>query len=747
MTRPPAERDIPAHTRHLIRCGAVAVTGLALLCAAAAAPVRAQAPDSVIVLPELRVELNRLGMGGVPLLRVPFGAQVIKRPATAAVLTVSDALAALPGVSTADVMGAAAQQDVSLRGFSVSPVIGLPQGLSVFVDGVRVNEPDMSQVYFNLIPLHAAERIEVLRGPSGTFGKNALGGSMNIVTLAPADAPALDAVLTGDSHGGADVRLTGSAARGAVSGLASVRHARSSGWRDASSHALLQTFTRAEWRGPRAGIWVWHSFVSDSVLQAGSLPRSWLRSRDSVPERWRGNSDPRTVNFTGGDLFRPTLHMVVAGGRTRTLAAELSARVFHRRNVVAQFNANFTEPDSRIGSTTRTSGFTAQAARAGAAWHAAAGAEYAFSDVDIRIFELPNENFPELPAAGTESEHVGTREHNAAAFGQVRIEPHSRTGVTAALRFDYVQLPFRDRLEPENDGDNFFRQLTGSIGVDRVIGTGAAAFASFGRGFRAPTIMELACADPEDPCPLPYELGSDPPLHPVTADTWQTGLRTSRARWSAEAVGYWTEVRNEIFNVQAPESRAGYFTNLSRTRRQGLELSASAVPRPWVVVDGTVGVSRATFRTTATLSAPYIDGDDEDEPPLQDDDAEPPTVTSGSQLPMLPTLTAALGARVSAGEWEGGARVQHTGAQWLRGDEDNSGPQDRVPAATLVSLSAARRIGAWRLEAGAENLLDAVHYRYGVLALNRLNAEERIEPFLTPGAPRRLYVSMGYTAR
>jgi len=721
------------------------LTTLVLLFAATEAAAQA-APDTVR-LPELRVEVGRLEMGGVPLLRVPFGVQSLVGARAQRGLTLSDALdGRVPGLSTADVMGAAAQQDMSVRGFSVSPVIGLPQGIGVFVDGVRVNEPDMSQVYFSLIPMHAAARVDVLRGASGVLGKNALGGAINVVTASAAER-GIEASLRADDFGGIEGHGLLASGSGAWSGLGSVAIARSSGWRDASSHALLQTFTRAEWRGAAIRAWAWHSYAQDSVLQAGSLPRSWLRSHDSIPERWRGNADARTINFTGGDLFRPQMHMLVGGVQAPLGDALLSARVYHRRLDVDQFNANFTEPDTRIGSQTRLSGMTAQLSRTRGRLQLAAGGEYSRADVDIRIYELPNETHPEIPMAGEQSEHVGTREHDAALFTTARIELSRRTAVSASLRYDHVVLPFRDRLEPENDGDNTFRQLTGSMAFDHEIGRGVAAFTSVARGFRAPTIMELACADPEDPCPLPYELGADPPLEPVVADTWQAGVRALQGRWQGELVGYWTEVHDEIFNVLAPQSRAGYFTNLERTRRQGVELTARVAAQSWLVLDGTFALTRATFRTAATLSAPYIEGDedeDEDAGAADDDDVAPPAVGRGSRLPMLPAVRASFGATASHLGWGLELRADHTGAQWLRGDEDNSEPDDRVPASTLLSLEVTRRVRDVVIEAGVENLLDRVHYRAGVLSLNQLNSEHRIEPFLTPGAPRRLYVGVRY---
>jgi len=96
--------------------------------------------------------------------------------------TLQEALQRIPGVHLADEQGNPHQMDLSLRGFSASPVTGLPQGLSLFVDGVRVNEPAAEEVIFELIPIGEVDRIEIVRGPNAIFGRNTLGGAIHIIT-------------------------------------------------------------------------------------------------------------------------------------------------------------------------------------------------------------------------------------------------------------------------------------------------------------------------------------------------------------------------------------------------------------------------------------------------------------------------------------------------------------------------------------------------------------------------------------
>ena len=77
-----------------------------------------------------------------------------------------------------DGVGNEFQQTVDMRGFNAQPVTAT----SVFVDGVRVNEPDFNTINFDLIPIEDIERIEILPGTATVFGRNALAGVINITT-------------------------------------------------------------------------------------------------------------------------------------------------------------------------------------------------------------------------------------------------------------------------------------------------------------------------------------------------------------------------------------------------------------------------------------------------------------------------------------------------------------------------------------------------------------------------------------
>ena len=624
--------------------------------APAASQVR---PDtSVHHLDTLRVEVARLRAKGIPLGRVPFGAQVLGIEALpkAGSVTLADALQNVVGISTANQFGSPVQPDLRFRGFQVGPVVGFPQSVSVFVDGVRVNEPDASQVNFDLIPLHAVERIEVIRTPGGPFGRNTLAGAINVVTRRGALNGALTGAveLSGGSFATAQTQVW--AAGGLKSGfdyLVSGRYYRSDGWRDLSETHLRQLFTKAGYRGNNLDVWISYTFVDNYVQGPGSLPRSWLEGE--LPPELAGTRDPRRLQFTGfqGDWFDPRLHFaVLSAARKLEERTDLQLNSFVRSNRFSQFNDNITEPNARGETDILSLGGAAQLVNArpsGTSW--TGGIEYVRNESDILIFEEPN---PAFPAAGGMTESVTSIEDNWGAFMHLWWPLSSRASFTGSLRYDYVFLPVTDRLDPENSGENTFRQLTGSVGGDLVLAHAIRAFAGYGRGFRAPVILEISCADPEDPCPLPFELGADPPLEPVVTDTWQVGLRyAGRRAITAELVGYWAEVYDDLFAVVAPPSTRGYFKNLDRTRRQGLELSAFARLLPTLEVRGSLALTRATFRSEATLASALM-GDDEDAPGAGEPDEDQGgavEVEPGDHFAMVPNLTTEFGIEYSPGEW------------------------------------------------------------------------------------------------
>lgn len=197
----------------------------------AGARAAAQQPDTTIHTDSARAArpLDALVVSGTRLStagdeRTPGQVDVIDPhtappgPASAAAL-----LTRLPGVSLSNDQGTRAQPTLDVRGFTLSPVIGVPQGVSVFLDGVRVNEPDAQEIDFDLLPMDAVAHAELIRGPAVLFGKNTLAGALNLVTARGGPVPVLEAGVDAGSFGYRAARLVAGGERHGIDGYLAAR--------------------------------------------------------------------------------------------------------------------------------------------------------------------------------------------------------------------------------------------------------------------------------------------------------------------------------------------------------------------------------------------------------------------------------------------------------------------------------------------------------------------------------------------
>src|SRR6266481_1718279 len=141
---------------------------------------------------------------GVPAAQIPFNVQAV----TGAEISRQRSInlpefmsRRLPGVNVNENQGNPHQPDVTYRGFSASPLLGTPQGISVYQDGVRINEPFGDTVNWDLIPTSAISTINLVPGSNPLFGLNTLGGALSIRTKSGAQYPGTQAQLYGGSFG------------------------------------------------------------------------------------------------------------------------------------------------------------------------------------------------------------------------------------------------------------------------------------------------------------------------------------------------------------------------------------------------------------------------------------------------------------------------------------------------------------------------------------------------------------------
>ena len=650
--------------------------------------------------------------------------------------TLADALGSRTGVSIYDDLGSPYKLNLSTRGFNVGPVVGLPPGISVFLDGIRQNEPDAAQVNFDLLPLEHVKRIELLSGSGSLLGPNSLGGAVNLITRRGEGPLEAELEVSGGSFDAYSAE--GSVARrsGAWDYYVAGGYERARGWRQATLGENYNAFANVGRLGETRGL-SFQAFGATSYAEtAGSLPESIFET------------SPRT-NFTAGDfedldLLQFSLSGYVPLGRGRG-----SATLYYRSHHAERFNVNQApDPDVRGFSENRTLGGNAD-------WHwvtavgrnalaLRAGIDGAVNAVNVRILERDRTTGDQTLTTDVDSPSWDLAGY---ALADYAVGPVT---VSGGVRLDYIEVPFEPNVideqsaAPGDSATHVFRRMSPRGGVNVRVSRTVSLYSSVGQSFRAPAILELACADETAPCPLPFALGDDPPLDPVVGTTFELGARWTLGRILLDGAVYRTDVRDDIsFIASDAAPLEGFFANIGKTRREGVELSAQAQVPGGHTLYANYAFTRASFRTEAEIFSIRSEGayapDSANASPLYGTNE----VGVGDRLPLVPEHLIRFGAALVLGPGlEAGVDGRYTGEQWLRGDEANeTGPLDGYFTAD-ARLEWERR--GWSVAAVVSNVFDSHKAVFGTFNENRQTGE--LERFLTPLQARnfKLIVRRGF---
>ncbi len=703
-----------------------------VLWAAVAAPaaLRAQVPDSTrrdsaaVTLKEIEV------VGSIaPTAGPAIGSGIPARISTVTGEAIeaweprllADALATQPGISLYDDLGSAYKLNLSTRGFSVGPVVGLPPGVSVFLDGVRQNEPDAAEVNFDLLPMEHVRRVELLSGSGSLLGANSLGGAINLITRRGTGPLEGELELSGGSYGAAS-------AEASVSGVTAGKtdyyvaggYEREDGWRKATGAHDYNVFTNVGRRGEHRGISMQAFGAKSRAETAGSLPESIF------------DVSPGT-NFTTGDYEDLDLLQTTVSGYAPVGKGLGSFTTYVRRSHAERFNVNQAPDDNVRSLTTNGTAGTNLDWRwtvplGGGELSLRTGADASANRVHIQLFtESPVDTGDRTLTTDVRSPSWDVAGY---ALGDYRV---GRVTLSGGFRYDYIRIPFENQLDPAADTSHSFQRLSPRGGVSVDLGTGASAYGSVGRSFRAPAVLELACADETAACPLPFALGDDPPLDPVISTTYETGVQLVRGPAILTASVYRTDVRDDISFIQSPDAVfEGFFDNIGDTRREGVELGVQVLPSEAVSLYANYAFTRATYRNPAEIFSLRAEGDFAGSAL-----AGPNAVEAGDRLPLVPGHQVKAGGlvRLSAGV-DVGLDLRYTGRQWLRGDEAN----ETAPLGGYFtgSVRAGLTRGDWELSAVVTNVFDTHDAIFGTFNENRLTGE--LERFLTPAGARAVKV-------
>jgi iron complex outermembrane recepter protein len=218
----------------------------------------------------------------------------------------------------------------------------------VFVDGVRVNEPAVEEVNFDLLPLRDVERVELIRGPSAIFGRNTLGGALNIITRRGREGFQVEPEVRLGSFGHQSYRLRASGGDGPLDYYVAGSYSQEDGWRDVSAVRLGMLFAKVGLTLGGTDATLSLQRAQNRIEQPGSLPLSEL-VRD------------RRANFTGGDFFAPLMNLVTVNvHQSVTEHTRLGLNGFVRTLDAEQFNANLIGADTRAFQHTTSAGGTLQ---------------------------------------------------------------------------------------------------------------------------------------------------------------------------------------------------------------------------------------------------------------------------------------------------------------------------------------------------------------------------------------------------
>jgi outer membrane receptor protein involved in Fe transport len=690
----------------LICFAASALPGAASAADAASAPSPGN-PASAQELPQVLVIANTPLPGlGLPLNEVPAnvqtaGSEDMQRQQT---LNIADYLNDnFSGINASESADNPFQLDIYYHGFTASPLLGTPEGLSVYVDGVRVNESFGDTVNWDLIPQSAISTVTLISGSNPVFGLNTLGGALSIRTKSGHDDPGTELEGYGGSFGRRSFEGQTGGAFGSFDYFLAGTYFDEVGWRDNSPSRVYQGFGKVGWETEQTDIDLSYTYADTSLYGNGATPQSmldYLREASYTPDHTQNLLN--FVNLTGTQFLAEKLL--------------LSADFYYRHLITDSINGNVNDsylsadyigppPDcaaapaseaalayctpgqnatGRLIQATRGVGVQLTDSQDLLGWRnqAILGADYSDArDTFAQSFQygaLSAERSLIYEVSPLNDETVISLSGGNTIYGAYltdTLSPDKLLHFTLSLRYNRSTETLSGYSLNTNLGPGFnepgalagehdFTRLNPSLGFTVTPTDALTLYADYNQASRAPTVIELGCADPATPCGLPNDFASDPGLKQVVARTLELGLRGNlggqRLTWSADV---FRTVNSDDIQFVATAANAGYFDNVGDTRRQGLDLAlgGEAGELKWHLAYSFVD---ATFQSSFVVNAASN----------STADAEGNIVVSpGDRIPLIPRQTGRLVLEYAlSGRWQVGGSMVAASGSYLHGDENNA---------------------------------------------------------------------------
>ncbi|OAI29050.1 TonB-dependent receptor [Methylomonas koyamae] len=718
------------------------------------------------------VAVTPLQFGGIDVNKIPAHVQTVSADQLqeAQALSLAEYMNRYLGsVNINDAQNNPLQPDVQYRGFSASPLMGLPQGLAVYVNGIRFNEPFGDMVNWDLIPNGAIESMALQPASNPAFGLNALGGSISVNTKTGFSAPGHSFEAQGGSWDRHSEEISSGWNNGTWGYFLDFKYFNEKGWRAHSPSEAKQGFGTLSWRGVKSSLDLSIAGTENTLRGNGALPQQMLAyGRDQV--------------FTHPDITRNRMLLVSLDGDTwLNDHNQLSGTMYYRRNKIGTYNGDGSEfddcggfmceedgvtqledlnenpipaSDALEGGTINTSsalqqsfGFALQDAFDhkifGRNNHLVGGASFDYGNAryhaDTQLGSLTADRGVAGGGVLIEDAHVRlTTETDH--YGVFLTDTYSLTDkldVTVSGRYNQSHIKLRDHVGEDLNGSHSFDRFNPAAGFTYAVMPELTLFGNYSESSRVPTPMELSCANPNDPCRLPNAFVSDPPLKQVVANTFETGLR---GRLKNLLPGYldWNlalfrTINNDdiIFkSTGGVGSNLGYFDNVGSTLRQGVELGLNGnfyERWRWSTHYTYIDASFETGFLSSSPNNPMADGNGDI------------VVQPGDKLPGIPAHQFKFSTDfdiVSA--WTLGMDMNYNSSQYLRGDEANL--TAKLPAFVVFNLRSEYRFNPnVTLFGRVTNLFDRDYANFGTWG----NTGDVLDGLGLPGDQQSRFVGVG----
>lgn len=583
------------------------------------------------------------------------------------------------------------------------------------------------------------QSIEVVKGPvSSLYGPEAVGGTINLISLKPPVDPEFKFGVQADNYGYHRFQAAGGATIGKVGfHIAGISSLQENGWMTYSDYNKDNLNARIDYNiSPSTRLisntmyGKYYSDMSGTVNEDAFNNRTYkstsnftyrksdaLRTRLTLEHDWNSNSSSYITaylrdnklgqNPSYGIKWSPTVNPTTAKG-------EVNSNNFKSYGAIGQHTQKFDFLNTKL----------------------VAGALYDYSPVTYwaYVIDLKANLNPGDPGKQTVDSYEVIAEHpdskladytadiyNSAVYAQLSFNPIEKLIITVGGRYDNMKVNYNNALD-NSTGSKVYDKMTFKAGANYNPVEFAGFYGNYSQGFAPPGITSIFRTKPGTggttgvPADFYYN------LEPATFNNYEVGgwLSFLENKLNFDYAFYYMDGKNELLSIKLADNSTDY-RSAGETRHKGIEFGASYRPS-----------KQFNIRFGGTYAQhTYIDFKLSDKPsdPVQD--------LNGKEMPAAP-------------KWSGNSEVSYypnwlpnlrTSVEWqLVG----SYYQDQINTVKYSGYNIFNaRVGyQWKgieVYGNVLNLTDKL-YAYNVSRANTTNAQ----PTYTAAAPRTFVFGIQY---